>query len=173
MEKYLTFYFPECGYNIQICVGRRFTEEEKTHYAEWYRDYGFMGVPNEPKITLPDLTWEDSPKRDADGSYLGCENRAWIITEAERDYYVQLNAERSEERKKKEISERIACWKGLIEKAERQPDIPTREEVQRRIRAWNNVQNEGGDGYRPLIISREDYDFAVEQLRELGEEAQE
>lgn len=40
------------AYDACICDARRFTEEEKAHYSDWYKDYGFVGT-GENRISLP------------------------------------------------------------------------------------------------------------------------
>ena len=93
------------AYDACICEARRFTEEEKVHYSDWYKDYGFVGT-GENRISLPYITWEDAPKRPVDGEFCGCSNRAWIITDAEYEYYTNLNATREAEKEEKEAAEK-------------------------------------------------------------------
>ena len=47
--------------------------------------------------------------------------------------------------------------KSIIAKAESQRDIPSREEADRRISDYNRINNEGGEGYVPQIVSQEEY----------------
>lgn len=58
----------------------------------------------------------------------------------------------------------IEWAKSVIAEAERQIDIPTREEAQRRMMAYNDVCNEGGAGYVPHIYSLEEYEAAKHLL---------
>lgn len=64
--------------------------------------------------------------------------------------------------KEKEIKEKVESAKKTIEKAERQKNIPTKEEAKRRMKQYNDVMNEGGEGYVPYIISVEEYEYAKE-----------
>jgi len=59
-----------------------------------------------------------------------------------------------------EIEKKIKAANETIVKAEAQKDIPTREEARRRMKEYNDINNEGGFGYVPYIVSREEYDEA-------------
>lgn len=69
----------------------------------------------------------------------------------------------NEKKKQNEIEEA----KRIIEKAEKQKDIPNRAEAQRRMKRYNDINNDGGDGYVPYIISLEEYEDAKEKLAKL------
>ena len=83
------------SYGIEICAARRLTTEEKKHYAAWFAETGFIGVGSH--VDLPCISHEDLPNRPDDGSFLGCYNQAWIITEAEAASYERLNHQRQNE----------------------------------------------------------------------------
>jgi hypothetical protein len=55
--------------------------------------------------------------------------------------------------------------KAIIAKAESQRDIPSSEEASRRMSDYNRINNEGGEGYVPRIVSQEEYLSAKEVLR--------
>lgn len=97
------------AYGVSLCEARRFTEEEKARYSEWYRDYGLVRISD--GVKLGKIGLEDRPKREPDGAFIGCENWAWILTEEEAEQYCTLNAQRiraeQEEEARKE-AERIA-----------------------------------------------------------------
>lgn len=84
------------SYGIEICEARRLTTEEKRHYAAWFAETGFIGVGSH--TDLPCISHEDLPNRSDDGSFLGCYNQAWIITEAEAASYEKLNRQRQNEK---------------------------------------------------------------------------
>ena len=63
--------------------------------------------------------------------------------------------------------QRIASAMEVVQKAEAQQDIPTAAEAERRMRKYNDINNEGGEGYVPYIYSREEYDAAKRILAEL------
>lgn len=70
--------------------------------------------------------------------------------------------------KEKEIKEKVESAKKTIAKAESQKDIPTKAEAKRRMKQYNDVVNEGGEGYVPYIISVEEYEYAKEIVEKYG-----
>lgn len=156
------------AYEISIMDARRFTEEEKKDFAEWFRDVGMTSVG--PSTYLPGVTWEDLPRRQPDGSFCGCSNHAWIISEAERDHYLALNSERVRASRIKELHGDLDYYRSIIANASRQSDLPSREEARRREKRWNDINNDGGDGYVPHVYSRDEYDWATAKVQELEAE---
>lgn len=75
----------------------------------------------------------------------------------------KIRDKENEKKKQNEIEEA----KRIIEKAEKQKDIPNRAEAQRRMKRYNDINNDGGDGYVPYIISLEEYEDAKEKLAKL------
>lgn len=153
------------NYGATIQAARRLTDEEKTHYSDEWKEKIFIGTGDE--IKLDDIKWSDLPKRDPDGAFNGCSNRAWEITEAELDALVALNNARAEGKKAAEIAEEIKEIETAIAEAERQTDLPTKAEAARRMKAYNDTANEGGEGYVQHIYSREEYDYLRRRLAEL------
>lgn len=66
-----------------------------------------------------------------------------------------------------EIAEEIADAEQIVAKAEAQQDIPDRAEAQRRMKRYNDINNEGREGYVPYIVSREEYEYAKMKLAKL------
>lgn len=64
------------------------------------------------------------------------------------------------EKKAEETKEQIKAAEDTIARAEAQADIPARAEAQRRMKEYNDINNEGGSGYVPYIVSREEYERA-------------
>lgn len=83
MEEYwVVEYVP--GYGISIQRARRLNDNEKKEYAEWYREKGFVGISN--AVELDNISWEDLQdnnirKGEPDGTFNGCYNEAYIISE--------------------------------------------------------------------------------------------
>lgn len=71
----------------------------------------------------------------------------------------------------KEINRIVESAKKTIEKAESQKEIPTKEEVKKKEKWYNDIYNEGndeGDVYIPWIVSIEEYKHAKEVLAKYG-----
>lgn len=68
----------------------------------------------------------------------------------------------------KENREKVEHAKEVIDKAERQKDIPSTEEAKRRMKQHNVVANEDGEGYTPYIYSAEEYEYAKKIIKEFG-----
>lgn len=92
MKEHLTCEYA-MAYGISLQKARRFTEEEKMHVADWYKEKGFVGISD--SIQLEYLKWLDLAKilgdRKEDGSFSGCGNSAYIISEDEWNELVTLN----------------------------------------------------------------------------------
>ena len=117
------------------------------------------------------------------GPYYNEHVRAWIlfgnaaVDEQTKDTVVEWLNKNREDRttpeavaflnkgKEKEVEKRLAEAHRIVAKAEAQRDIPDKEEARRRMRVYNEINNEGGYGYVPYIYSREEYDEAKEIIR--------
>lgn len=71
------------------------------------------------------------------------------------------------EEKEAAVTEEIENAEQIVAAAEAQADIPDRAEARRRMKRWNDIHNEGGEGYVPSIISREEYEQAKQKLEKL------
>lgn len=161
MEQYLVIEYAP-AYGVSISRARRFTDEEAAGFADWYKALGFVGLDD--SISLDMLTLADMPKRSRDGEFAGCNNQAWIITEEERDGYVRLNGERRAEAKRAETAEMRKYYEEIIERASRQPKLYTREEAKRLAQQYNDLYNEGGEGYVPHYYTADEVEAAKEWL---------
>lgn len=170
MKEYLTCEVA-FSYGISLRKARRFSEEEKEKYAEWFRDKGFVCLKSSFNIDLEHITWEDVREvlnnRDDDGSFSGCSNVAYIISQNEWDELVELNAKKRLEKEKKEVEKSITECKQIIEKCEKQEKLYTKEEAAKKRRDYNRLYNEGGEGYVPHFYTIEEYEFAKTKLNEL------
>lgn len=161
MKTFLTIEAAD-AWGISMQEARRFTDAEKSRFAEWYREIGMVGIGD--CIGLDHLKWSDMPKRPADGEFCGCSNRAWIITRAEWDAYIALNARRAEEKRARQEAAKRAAMQHIIEKAQRQGGAYTPEDARARAEAWINAVNEGGEGYVPEYITTADVECAEKWL---------
>ena len=67
-------------------------------------------------------------------------------------------------------AEDLAEARRVVELAEEQKDIPSMEEARRRMKWWNDTYNEGGEGYVPEIIGKEQYERALATIERLTNE---
>ena len=72
--------------------------------------------------------------------------------------------ERREVKNREREEETAQYAQSVIAKAEAQREIPAEAEAHRRMREYNEVMNEGGEGYVPHIVSLEEYDWAKSVL---------
>lgn len=81
-------------YGAQLSRARRLRADEKNQYAEWARDYIMIGIntPGRCKVDRSAVR-QVIGDRVSDGQFLGCENSAWIISEAEWNQIVVLSAQ--------------------------------------------------------------------------------
>lgn len=90
---------------------------------------------------------------------------AKIIEDGTSDEVKEYNRQK----KDLETKRKVEGAKKLIEEAEKQKDIPSKEEAARRMKHYNDIVNEGGEGYVPHIVSMEEYTKAKKFLEEIGE----
>lgn len=153
------------GYGASIQTARRLTDAEKTHYSDEWKEKIFIGTSDEIKLDY--IKWSDLPKRTPDGAFNGCSNRAWEISEDEKTALIALNDARAEAKTAHENAEEIKEIESAIAEADKQKDIPTKAEAERRMKAYNDLNNEGGEGFVPHIYSKEEYVFLNKRLSEL------
>lgn len=168
MEEYLVCEVAY-SYGVSLCNARRFTEEEKKGYVEWFKDKGFVEIGDSTDLEY--ISWTDVKEvlkeRKDDGSFSGCSNCAYIISEDEWNALVELNEKKRSEKEKKETEESIAEYRQIIEQCEKQEKLYTKEEAVKKRRDYNNLYNEGGEGYIPHFYTIEEYEFAKTKLNEL------
>lgn len=70
-------------------------------------------------------------------------------------------------KEKKETEESIAECRKIIEQCEKQEKLYTKEEAVKKRRDYNNLYNEGGEGYVPHFYTIEEYEFTKTKLNEL------
>lgn len=152
------------AYGITICHARRFTEDEAAGFSDWFKAIGFVGLGD--KIKLEMLKWSDMPKRSRDGEFLGCNNQAWIITDEEMNDYIRLNEDRRIEAERHETEEKRKYYEEIIERASRQPRLYTRDEAKQLRKQYNDLYNEGGEGYIPHYYTIDEIDTVRKWLEE-------
>lgn len=71
------------------------------------------------------------------------------------------------DKKKRQLE--IKKYQTILEAAEKQENIPTNAEKQAYLKIYRNTYNEGGEGWKPEIISKEEYEYAKKRLKKLEE----
>lgn len=160
------------NYGISICEARRFTEAEKVHYADWYRDYGFVSVSD--SVELDALRWDDDlikeiRSRAPDGEFCGCSNSAWIISEDERAALIALNERKKSDAKEDEVQKEIDATEDIITRCGAQPKLYSPVEAAQKQKEYIDLYNEGGDGYVPHYYTIDEYEAAKRRLAALKE----
>lgn len=168
MSEFLTIEYAT-NYGVELKSARHLTDEERRHILPEYQDTTFVGVGSGVKLEY--IKHSDMPDRPYDGSFMGCNNQTWIITQAEWDEYVTLNNIRKSVAEAEAIQDEIDALEARKAAAERQQDLPSAEEAARRVKAWNDLYNEGGEGYVPHIYSAEEYEHICSRLAELKKQA--
>lgn len=136
----------------------------KKHYAAWFAETGFIGVGSH--VDLPCISHEDLPNRPDDGSFLGCYNQAWIITEAEAASYERLNHQRQNE---KDLAQKAAqdAYNAKI------ADFETGyENCKKQFESWTvtDVKQKQGDLFaeHTFDLHGKEFSFVERDLHDLG-----
>jgi len=91
-------------YGCDLMWARRFSEEEKAQYSDWFRDRGVCSLPVGGRVKVESKAVRQVVDgRSADAEFCGCSNMAWTITETEWNEIVRLSemirAEKEEAKK--------------------------------------------------------------------------
>lgn len=168
MEEYVVCEVAD-NYGILLAHARRFTEEEKRQYSDDWKNYGFIKLNSD--IELPALCWHDINfflgNRKPDGSFKGYSNSVFIVTEKEWDALISLNNKKFAEKQIKEKQEKIEFYENIVSACERQGKLYTPEEASKKAKEWNDIQNEGREGYVPHFYTIDEYENAKSKLEEL------
>lgn len=101
---------------------RRFNEDEKKRYAEWFKEYGFVAV--DEGIKLEYIKFDDCKSvvkdRKPDGSFCGYNNDCYIIDETQWEMLLQLNEKNKKIAAIEEIDEEIDSYLEIIRNCESQ-----------------------------------------------------
>ena len=90
------------------------------------------------------------------------------ISKDEYDLLLAASEKAAADNDEKETAEEIAEIRTLLAAADPQADIPSPEEAKARREAYNNLYNEGGEGYVPQIIDSRQYEMLTARLAELN-----
>jgi len=115
---------------------------------------------------LKNLTCRDLPKRESSGGFEGAgfNSSVWEITKDERVYFESLNKTPAGATDNKD---RIDYIEKKIASINDPENLPAEEEAIKAETSYNNLQNEGGSGYVPHIVSAEEFSGWKKELKEL------
>ncbi|MFA6851337.1 MAG: hypothetical protein WCS30_13425 [Selenomonadaceae bacterium] len=65
-------------------------------------------------------------------------------------------------KKTERLAQQIEWAEEVISKAEAQQNIPCAAEAKAQMKSYNDIQNEGGEGYAPRIYNKDEYNEALE-----------
>lgn len=167
------------GYYLHDAEVMSMQEIQERHLREELCGSLLVGLGK--SIKLADLKWSDPFVEDIIGyerpdgsinprkfySFLGCDNQAVEVTQEEWDELIRRNNVYKAEREARERQKRIEDLRYLIAKAERQTSIPTPAEAKKMRERWNNLHNEGGEGFVPWIVDNVAYNSAKAELKQL------
>lgn len=158
-------------YGISLTEARKLTDEEKRDYTEEWKDSILIATGE--SIQLDYISWEDldAVKCREKYAFNGCGNRVYEISDAEWEAFVALDRERAVSRQAEDNRKYADGLRAIIAQAEAQRDIPTKEEAARRAAEYSKVNNEGGEGYIPHMVTAEQYRAAKEALANMEEDA--
>lgn len=145
---------------------RRLTDDEKKHYIPEFRERMFICTGTHIALDNP-LLPEDFPSRESDGCFPANSNQAWIITQEEWEYYLDLDHTRTENKLHKEQEEELLFLRQEIERMNRQPKLYSSEEAKHKAQEWNETYNEGGEGYIPHFYTIEEFKRVSARIAEL------
>ena len=127
------------SYGISICRATH-NSPRLDDFAVWYRPYAIFNI-GEGKTPLPHMSCHELPERKADGSFPGCDNHAWILTDEEVNHYKALNQHRADiEMDKKEAKMLLQDAEETLKQA-RKLDFEKRMEHSFTIK---EIEDEGG-----------------------------
>lgn len=157
----------------ELIISRRLTETEKEQYLPEYRDLIFLGA-DEAHIALDHLySYEIRPViagQQADGEFPGSGNQAYIISDAQWDELIAMNQAKAEAKRAEQEAAEIESLRIRKAAAERQMvdgKLPTKEEVRKLAAQYDELHNEGGEGYVPHYYSDDEYASICARLEEL------
>ena len=94
----------ELGHDTCVLPARRYNEEEKKKYSDWYAESGFVGMG--ALTTLKQIGFSDMPNRKPDETFSGGSDSVWIISSDEFDWYICENEKREKAIREKEAEQK-------------------------------------------------------------------
>lgn len=155
------------GPDLAIAEARRLTDAEKAKFTDEFRDKMFYTTGG-AYTDLKHVSRHELPKRDDDGCFPGSSNRAWILTDEEKGYYLGLE---------KGLAQAETAAKAAEEKrrADEQDARRRRQEYDLRGVEWETearaVEDEGGkttEYIHHITVHGRTYDLVERNLFDVG-----
>jgi hypothetical protein len=155
-------------YGLSLQEARRFTEEEKAEYTEWFREEGLVGLAD--GIPLHHISRQDDllrrvQSRGSIGQFRGCSNLAYEVTDEEWNELLARDQQAARVQEIRALEESIAGYRAVIANCEAAPKLYTEEEAHKKAVTYNNVFNEGGEGFVPHFYTEDEYEGAKAGLQ--------
>ena len=126
------------GSPVTILGGRMPTQDELSDYADWYKPVAIYADTTQDRIELPQLKLQDLVEHlgPSTHSLPGCDNRVWIIDPSKAAELRALAESRHKDDRYNTTSN------------------PPEHSASQREQDYDNIHNEGGDGYNPHRAGR-------------------
>ena len=174
MTEFLTC---EAGGELSLQKARRLTEEEKKDYVPECAESHFIGTSNH--IVLEELHYSDVHKvipkdKKSDGSFRSCDP-VYIITQEEWDALIVLNEKLKNERLIKKVKSDIEWYEQFVarcEESKKHGRLYTKEEAAIQRKRYNDIYNDGSEGFVPHFYTVDEYERAKIKLEDLKRQQQ-
>lgn len=162
-----------------LATVRRMPDEEQQRYTEEYRGH-MMLMTGEP-VFLPALSDAEVyalahiSDKDVAGYLPSSSGELYAMTDDEWAALVAANQQAAAAKAAAERAGRIDYLRDLLARADAQRvdgKLPSADEAKEQARRYNNVYNEGGEGYVPHYYTQEEYDRMAAELAELAAASQ-
>ena len=162
-----------------LATVRRMPDEEQQRYTEGYRGH-MMLLTGEPAF-LPALSDEDVyalahiSDKDVAGYLPSSSGLLFALTDDEWAALIAANQQAAAAKAAAERAGRIDYLRDLLARADAQRvggKLPSAGEAKEQARRYNNVYNEGGEGYVPHYYTQAEYGRMAAELAELTAKAQ-
>lgn len=120
------------------------------------------------QTSLEDITFEDVKKvittSDQDGFLYN--DALYVITNEQKEALINYNTNNKIKKEKAQLTEEIYYYKKVIKECENHK-LYHKEDIEKIKKQYNNIHNEGGEGYIPHFYTYEEYEYAKKLLSKL------
>lgn len=162
-----------------LATVRRMPDEEQQRYTEGYR--GHMMLMTGESVFLPALSDAEVyalahiADKDVAGYLPSSSGELYALTDDEWAALIAANQQAAAAKAAAERAGRIDYLRDLLARADAQRvdgKLPSADEAKEQARRYNNVYNEGGEGYVPHYYTQEEYERMAAELAGLTAGAQ-